>query len=44
MTTEIMPKIMLAQSIKAYYSHSMRFHFGPLSRAFSDRRVFDENA
>ena len=38
-----MPKIMLAQSIKAY-AHSMRFHVGPLLRAFSNRCVFDENA
>ena len=43
MTTGIMPQIMLAQSIKAY-SHSMRFHFGPLLRAFSNGCVFDENA
>ena len=36
----IMPKIMLAQSIEA--SYSMRFLFGPLLRAFSNRRVFDD--
>ena len=27
-----------------FYSHSMHFRFGPLSRAFLNRRVFDENA
>ena len=43
MTTGIMPKIMLAQSIKAY-SQLYALSFGPLSRAFSNRRVFDENA
>ena len=42
MTTGIMLKIMLAQFLKALYSHSMRFHIGLLSRAFSNRRVFDD--